>query len=171
MSRAVSVRLATAADLDSVVEIYDSARAFMRASGNPTQWSGGYPSRELLEEDVKQHRLYCVVDEAGRTVGVFALFRGADPYYEKIYEGRWRSDTPYASIHRIARSAEGRGVLEAALQFARGEFPHLRIDTHAANLPMQKHVQEQGFCYCGIIYVGENEPRKAYDWLAEEDRE
>ena len=42
----LTIRKAEKADLDKIMDIYDTARAFMRKSGNPTQWAGGYPPRE-----------------------------------------------------------------------------------------------------------------------------
>ena len=37
--------------LPEIMEIYSKARSFMAENGNPSQWGGGYPSRELLEGD------------------------------------------------------------------------------------------------------------------------
>ena len=44
----MEIRRATLQDLDRMLEIYDYARAFMRSTGNPTQWSGGYPGNYCL---------------------------------------------------------------------------------------------------------------------------
>ena len=52
------VRKATVNDIDQIAEIYNAARVFMRQTGNPTQWSGGYPQRELTVEDIKEGKLY-----------------------------------------------------------------------------------------------------------------
>lgn len=49
-------RGATRADLDRILQIYDHARSLMAETGNPTQWGGGYPPRELLEEDITSDR-------------------------------------------------------------------------------------------------------------------
>lgn len=40
----MEIRLTELKDLPLVMEIYDNARAFMRANGNATQWIDGYPS-------------------------------------------------------------------------------------------------------------------------------
>ena len=39
-------------DLPLVMEIYDYARAFMRATGNTTQWIDGYPSEALIRKSL-----------------------------------------------------------------------------------------------------------------------
>ncbi|MFR2460126.1 MAG: GNAT family N-acetyltransferase, partial [Christensenellales bacterium] len=54
----VTVRPAQQGDLDAIMAIYASARKYMAANGNPTQWGNGYPARELLESDIEKHQLY-----------------------------------------------------------------------------------------------------------------
>ena len=39
-------------DIPAVMAIYDTARAFMRAHGNATQWPEGTPSAEQLAADI-----------------------------------------------------------------------------------------------------------------------
>lgn len=46
------------ADLPRILEIYDIAKAYMRASGNPNQWNGAYPDPETLRTDMEKQRLY-----------------------------------------------------------------------------------------------------------------
>ena len=48
----MEIRLTTNNDLDEVMEIYRKARLFMRAHDNPTQWLGGKPTKEQIEEDI-----------------------------------------------------------------------------------------------------------------------
>ena len=50
------IRRAKPADLDEILEVYRFARQFMVENGNPTQWKDGYPSREMLEEDIRLQR-------------------------------------------------------------------------------------------------------------------
>lgn len=49
---------ATAADLPRILEIYDIAKTYMRANGNPNQWNGAYPDPETLRTDIEKQRLY-----------------------------------------------------------------------------------------------------------------
>ena len=50
------------------------------------------------------------------------------------------------------------------LDFARTQYNHLRADTHADNIPMQSCLQKNGFAYCGVIYLANGDPRRAYEW-------
>ena len=152
------VRLAKQTDMARILEIYEHARKFMVANGNPTQWKDGYPASEMLEEDIRRQCLYVVEDQ--QICGVFMFVIGDDPTYQHI-EGQWRSAEPYGVIHRIA--GMGGGVFSAALEYCEGRIHHLRIDTHEDNKPMQHLVEKNGFIRRGIIYVADGTPRIAYD--------
>ncbi len=148
-------------DLPEVFAIYERARAFMRANGNPTQWGSSRPAEETVRRDVAEGRSYLVCED-GRILGVFACLPGPDPTYALIEEGEWQNDLPYAVIHRIAAAEEGRGILGSALRFAESLAPSVRIDTHPDNAPMRHLLEREGFCRCGIIYTDDGTVRLAY---------
>ena len=156
------IRLATPKDLPRLLEIYASARAFMRSRGNMTQWAGNYPAQADLEEDIEKDCLY-VAEEAGAVWGCFMLTAGPDATYRIIYDGTWGWDLPYGVLHRVAGDGSRAGLVHAAVEFAAGRFGYLRIDTHKDNLPMQKALAREGFCYRGTIITGDGTPRMAYD--------
>ena len=94
-------------DIPAVMAIYDVARAFMRAHGNATQWPEGTPSAEQLAADIAAGGSYvCEVD--GRVVATFAFLPGPDECYDAIEDGQWRSDAPYAVLHRGIRRHRAR---------------------------------------------------------------
>lgn len=155
------VRLAKTEDLDALLALYAQSREFMRANGNPTQWAGGFPPRELLQSDISLARLYVCCDENG-VYGGFALIFGDDPTYAEI-DGSWLCDAPYATIHRVT-GGRGRGVFGECIAYARTRINHLRIDTHADNAPMHHLITRAGFVRCGIITIADGTPRIAYEW-------
>ena len=163
MINSKKIRPAQLAELDEIQKIYDYAKKFMVETGNPTQWAGGYPQRELLEEDIANGGLY-VVTEGERLCGVFYFVIGPDPTYAIIENGAWHSEKPYGTIHRIAGDGTG-GVFTVALDFCRGQIDYLRIDTHEDNKVMQHVVTKHGFRACGIIYTDDGTPRIAFDRL------
>ena len=153
-------------DIPAVMAIYDAARAFMRAHGNATQWPEGTPSAEQLAADIAAGGSYvCEVD--GRVVATFAFLPGPDACYDVIEDGQWRSDTPYAVLHRVASDGTVHGIAAAMFAFAKERADHLRIDTHADNLPMQGASMKAGFERAGVVYVSDGTPRVAFDWLRE----
>ncbi len=156
------IRLARYDELDTIMSVYDTARQFMRKTGNPTQWADGYPQREVLLEDINKKQLY-VLYEDGEIKGVFAFISGPDPTYLKIYDGQWKSDAPYFAIHRVASDGTTKGFFGKCTEFCKKTTEHLRIDTHADNVVMQHVVEKQGFVRCGTIYLANGDPRIAYE--------
>ncbi len=157
------IRPATMADMPALQAVYAAARAFMRRSGNPHQWSDGKPTAETLAADIGRGHLYVEVGEKG-VVAAFALVPGDDPTYAVI-EGAWHSDTPYATIHRLAADGSRPGFFGRCVAFCRRRYVHLRVDTHADNAPMRHLTVQHGFSYCGIIHLEDGSPRLAYEWI------
>ena len=154
-------------DLDEIMDVYDKARAFMRAHGNVRQWINGYPQREMIARDIEQGNLYVCLHE-GKIAGVFAFIIGEDPTYQVIEGGYWRSPKTYGTIHRLGSSGIRGGVARACFDWCKSVIGHLRVDTHEDNLFMQKTVEDNGFIRRGIIHLEDGSPRLAYDWLREE---
>ncbi len=162
------IRNATMEDYEAIQNIYEAAREYMRTHGNPSQWGSDNPQEELWLENIRKGELY-VVEEDGRPYGVFALMFGEDPTYGYMEGGTWRSNAPYATLHRVASDGSRSGMFEECAAFAKTKCSHLRIDTHANNLTMQHLAEKHGFKYCGIIYVHNGtSPRRAYEYIAEE---
>ena len=161
----MQIRKTTLSDLDTVMEIYADARAFMVATGNPRQWAArSWPPRELIEQDIAQGKSYVCLEE-DRILAVFFYQYGhnIDPTYRHIEGGAWIAEGPYGVVHRIAARA-GSGAGKFAIDWAFRQCGHLRIDTHGDNLVMQKVLEGLGFTRCGIIYIEEdNDPRIAFE--------
>lgn len=157
------IRLAELREKDEILSIYDSARVFMRESGNPNQWAGKYPDEDTVLRDIENEKLY-VCTENNDILAVFFYTVGIDPTYLKIYDGKWVNDKPYGVIHRIAVSnkARGKGVAKVCFDFAYDKCGNVRIDTHRDNIPMQRALEKNGFTRCGIIYLANGDERIAY---------
>lgn len=148
-------------DLPRILEIYDIARAYMRANGNPNQWNGAYPDPETLRTDIEKQRLY-VYKKDGRIHGVFMLLLEEEPTYAYIEDGSWREETPYGTIHRLAGDGEVKGLFAKCVAFCEGRVKYLRADTHFDNHTMQHLLEKNGFERRGIIYLKNGDPRIAY---------
>ena len=163
---------ANVSDIEQILRIYEDARLYMRKTGNAHQWAGGYPSREILMEDLAAGRLFLCV-EGEEILGVFCFFIGEDPTY-RVIEGAWTDDRrPYGVIHRIAvaASAHGRGVAAFCFAYAMERAVSVRIDTHRDNRPMQRALEKNGFVLCGIIHLANGDPRLAYQKIRAEGGE
>lgn len=156
------IRKAVINDLSEIIRVYDTAREFMVKNGNVTQWAGGYPKKELLEDDIAKGNLY-VFDDNGYIYGVFAFIGGVDETYINIEDGEWIDSSPYYAIHRVGSDGTHKGIMKECFEFCRKTSKHLRIDTHEDNFIMQAALEKCGFKKCGIIYVYDGTPRIAYE--------
>ena len=161
----MEIRKTSVEELETVMEIYAQARAFMVETGNPRQWAArNWPPRELILRDIEQGKSYVCVD-SDEIVAVFYYQYGhdIDPTYRVIEDGGWLGEDTYGVVHRIA-ARKGKGAGRFCIQWAYEQCGHLRMDTHTDNRVMQKVLKELGFQYCGIIYVAEDsDPRMAYE--------
>lgn len=157
----ISIRHSQPQDINAIEAIYNIAREKMRRSGNFVQWVDGYPSRQDIENDILKQQGYVCINESGEVVAAFAFILGEDHTYINI-EGEWLNNEPYGTIHRLG-SVEGvHGILHAVVEWAKSQTDDLRLDTHESNAPMLQIVEHEGFTYCGIIYVDNGTPRRAF---------
>ena len=153
-------------DLPRIRAIYQRARTFMAQQGNPGQWGDSWPPENLMESDAcgENADYGYVCENDGQVVGVFFYKTGDDPTYAVIHDGAWLDDSPYGVVHRIATDGTVKGVGTFCLNWAFEQCGHLRIDTHADNVPMQNLLRKLGFAHCGTIYVFEDDaPRMAFE--------
>lgn len=149
-------------DLDQMMEIYAQAKRFMDSTGNPTQWKVGYPTREMIQEDILLKRSFVCVGEDGIVHAAFMFRTGEDPTYRVIEQGSWFNDKPYGTIHRVASDGVQHGMFACIAAYCRSLCSELRADTHRDNRVMQHLLEKNGFVRCGIIYVADGTPRIAY---------
>lgn len=161
-------RKATKKDLDTVMQIISDARSRIGKLGID-QWQYGYPTRDIVKEDLSLERLY-VGEENGAILSVFVVIRDGEPTYDVIYNGEWLTKGNYVAVHRIA-VAEGQtrhGIASETMAFvaatAKAEgYVSIRIDTHEGNIPMRRMLEKNDFISCGIIYLADGEKRIAYE--------
>ena len=154
----MNIRLANTSDTNRIFEIYEYARAYMKAHGNPNQWGDNRPEKSLTKDDIKNQRCYVMEDE-GNIFACFVFTIG----FEKEYEAKFPSKVEYGVIHRVASDESKRGIVERIVDFAKGKVNLLRIDTHEDNKTMQKCIERQNFKRLGIIYLEDKSSRILYE--------
>lgn len=158
------IRPASAEDLGVVCSIYDAARRFMHANGNPTQWPGDYPGLQDAEKDLDLGALW-VLDEGAGPIAVMSVLPGPDPTYAIIEGEPWLNSDPYWVMHRLAVAESGHGAGTHMLEWLCAQHDNVRADTHADNLPMQRTLERCGFLRRGTIWVEDGTPRVAYHFV------
>ena len=160
----MKIRKSTPADLPEIMKLYETARAFMRQSGNPNQWKNNHPPEEQIKQDIQDGTSYVCEHESGEILATFFLTTASDPTYTKI-DGAWLNNAPYGTVHRIARNhntpnAKGAGAY--CLNWCYEQIGNIRIDTHEDNTPMIGLLERIGFKRCGIIWLENGEERIAF---------
>lgn len=175
------IRLAEASDIPDILPVLDAAKNIMRVSGNMHQWTDGYPSSDVILKDIERGGGYvieetkCATDnaECPRNIGpsivaYFAFLPSPEPTYSRIYDGAWLDDVlPYHVIHRIASYPDAHGIFKEIIEYAASQDRNLRIDTHPDNKIMRHLLAENGFAYCGIIFLASGDLRLAFQRFSE----
>lgn len=154
------IRPAEPSDIAALLALYGQARRFMAQNDNPGQWGDGYPPQATVEADIANGHCH-VCEEDGHLYAAFALIPGEDPTY-RVIDGAWKSDAPYATLHRVASTGERGGMVDGIVAWAFERWGNLRGDTHERNLPMRRAFERNGFERCGVIWVADGTPRIAY---------
>ena len=157
----MKTRLATLNDLEIIMDMIDKGRKHIQEYNIP-QWINGYPSRELIIDDINSNKGYVLLNEE-EVVGYFVKL-DHDECYDKI-EGSWKSVQPYVAIHRTVTKYFNRGLGSKMFDEIKKEHKHIRVDTHEGNISMNKCLLKNGFKYCGVIYLKDGRPRNAYEYI------
>lgn len=157
----MKVRKATYPDIPRIMEICGEARSIMRADGNMNQWTGGYPSEDVIRNDIDKAVGYVIGDNF--IEGYFAFIPGIERTYLDIEGGQWLDDvSPYCTIHRLAGTKRGHGIAQTCFDWCWSQCRNLRIDTHGDNRIMRHCIGKYGFIYCGIIHLLNGDGRLAF---------
>ena len=163
----MKIRKSSVSDINNLLEIFDEARKTIATLGID-QWQNGYPSFDVVREDISLSRSYAVEID-GNVCGTFVMMEN-EPTYDKIFEGEWLGNEDYIAIHRVAISVKNRGsgistaIINYASDYAKSlGRASLRIDTHSGNTVMRRMLEKNGFIHCGTIYLENGDPRVAYE--------
>ena len=133
----------------------EDARAYHRSLGF-IQWHPDYPTQQTILDDIAQGIGYAFTDDTG-VIGYCC-------------DGAWKTDRPYAVVHRMAfyRRARGGGLSKEAFSLIRtfcrsNHVDAIRLDTQQENKVMHHILDREGFEYCGLIQF-DGGPKLAYEW-------
>lgn len=170
----MEIKLAEHSDLPEILDVINDAKNLLKKSGS-LQWNtpDGYPQKDVFINDINERQLYILWDKE-KICGIIVCIKGMDENYNVI-EGRWITNGPYLTIHRIAVKKEyyHTGVSHKLINFAieqahQNNCKSIRVDTHPINIPMQKLLLRFKFEYCGEINLLNNQydpKRLAYELI------
>lgn len=168
----MKIEKANIKDVDRIMQILSDARSRIGRLGID-QWQYGYPTRDIVIEDVNLHRSFLAKDDEGAICAVFTMLDDGEPTYEKIFDGNWLAEgKPYIAVHRIAVAGDKlkQGVGSAVMSGVEAHakeigYAGVRIDTHEGNVPMRGLLEKLGYKMCGTIYLSDGQARLAYEKL------
>ena len=163
-----TLKKTTTKDINQVMDVIEQGKSYLKSSG-VDQWQNDYPNEEIIKEDIVNGYGYVLEDE-GKIVGTVALSFDGEPWYDNIYDGKWITNEDFLVIHRLAVSDNVRGTDAASEILRQAEklcalrgVQSIKIDTHEDNVIMQKFVKKNGFEYCGMVILGSEGERLAFE--------
>lgn len=162
-------RRAEKRDLPKIMAMINDAKAAFKNLGID-QWQDGSPNEGVIINDIKEGTSYVIAGDNKTVLGYAVLTFDAEPAYKEIFGGRWLSNEPYATIHRVVTEKDSKNKGVASLLFNNFEriclerkVVWLRVDTHEDNIPMQKLIAKVDFIRSGIVYYNPSMKRIAFE--------
>ena len=163
----VGCRRAEPSDLDNIMLTIRQAKNYMKKH-RLDQWQSGFPDESMVIGDIARGEGY-VMTYRDKYAGYFMLTSEPQKEYDRLTDGKWRSEGPYCTLHRTCLLAEYRGsgmsdrltAAAEALARERGAAV-LRADTHRHNEPRKALLRRSGFVYRGKIRI-EPEAERGHD--------
>ena len=159
------IRLAHKADIASIMEIVHSAQEALRELGID-QWQDGYPTADIIADDISQGVGYVACTTDGAVVGYEAVVLTGEEAYMQLPDDAWNTPNEYVVVHRLCvlKGHTRMGVAKEMMAFAAqhaikcGVYA-FRIDTHKGNVRMMSLLPQLGFKrVCVVLYdSGERE--------------
>ncbi len=163
-----TLELAQLKDISICYEIIKEGRDFQKEQGFE-QWTEAYPNRDTLMNDIQSKKGY-VIKTNNEIAGYMCIDFSGESAYADI-NGEWRSDAPYAVIHRMAfgKKYRGNGLADIAFKMVEElciecNVRNIRVDTDFPNKRMQHILKKNGFINCGVI-VFQGGKKLAFDKL------
>ena len=154
-------------EANKLYQCIEDARVYHSLLGF-VQWHPGYPTLQTIKDDIETGIGY-VFAEGDEVYGYCCIIIGDEPAYHVI-DGAWKTDRPYAVVHRMAFSRQNRGEGLSGKAFAlikdfciENGIEAIRVDTQDENKVMQHILSREGFEYCGLITF-DGGPKLAYEW-------
>lgn len=163
----MKIRPADPHEVERCYQCIEDARIYHQSLGFE-QWHPDYPTQNTIYDDIAQSVGYAFIQDS-EIIGYCCIVFGDEPAYREI-DGAWKTEKPYAVVHRMAFSSRARGkglsheAFELIKQFCISRhFDAIRVDTQEENRVMQHILSREGFAYCGLIQF-DGGPKLAYEW-------
>ena len=151
----MTIRKATAHDLDAIEQIYDDIHTAEDTGAATIGWIRGiYPTRKTAEDSILRDDMFVLEDGIILGTGIINQTQ-VDVYYG----APWKYNTEAVCVLHtlvISPKASGRGYGRAFVEFyerwaLEHGLPELRIDTNARNIAARAMYKKLGYEEIGIV--------------------
>jgi Acetyltransferase (GNAT) family. len=163
----MEMRPANRHEAECCYQCIEDARKYHQSLGFE-QWHPDYPTLNTILDDIAQGIGHVFIRD-NEIIGYCCIIFGDEPAYQEI-EGAWKTNKPYAVVHRMAFSSEARGkglsheAFELIRNFCRSNhIDAIRADTQEETKSWQHLFNREGFAYCGLVQF-DGGPKLAYEW-------
>lgn len=151
------IRPTIESDIPRILEIFVSAKTFMRSQGITVQWTGDYPGEEAVRKDMEKG-WSMVMEHCGEVVGTFCMMTESEPTYHNLY-----CEEEYVTLHRVASNGCVSGIVDAAIDYAATSGKAVRIDTHCENKAMLRCIKRLKMRPIGEVTIADGTPRLVFE--------
>ncbi len=144
----MTIEKANISDLQDIVSITRNCAKYM-IEKEIFQWNELYPSKEILENDIKLKQIWKLTFEE-KIVGIIVLTEIEDKEYKNV---KWLSkERKFLYVHRLAinPSFQKRGFAQKLMDFAenyakKNNYKSIRLDTFSQNKRNQKFYKKRNY--------------------------
>ena len=146
--------------VDPVWHLMHRCRAALAAQAI-FQWDDVYPTRDVVETDVRHGALHVLEDDDGRCVASVTLDERQSAEYASL---AWTGTEPALVVHRLCvdPEAQGRGHAHRLMEFAeslaaRRGYASIRLDAYTGNPRSVQLYRRRGYREVGQIHFPRRE--------------
>ena len=156
---------------EEIFSIYTQCKAYMEEQ-KIFQWFDGYPTIDIVEDDIKNGWIYCMNDN-GKCIGVVSVNDVEDEEYSEVnwkdYDGDRNNSVMV--VHRLAVLPEyqKKGIASLLMDFAEDLIEErncssIRLDTYSANERAINFYEKRGYEKRGeVFFTGRTLPFICYE--------
>ena len=161
------IRLGKLTDLNTIFEIYKSAKHKLDSNGL-FQWNSNYPTISIIADDIKKGLLY-ILTYANDIIGAINISEEQEKEYESV---NWLFDyTKVLVIHRLVVDPkhQGQGFASALMDFAENyakenNYTSIRLDAYSQNKKVLEFYRQRAYLIRGDV----NFPGRAHPFYCME---
>lgn len=147
-------------DLAEIFQVYLNAKGVLDRNGI-NQWTDNYPTRSIIEEDLRTGELYCLKNSS-KIIGAINMNEEQDKEYQSVH---WKfDDSKVLVIHRLVIDPQyqRKGYAQKLMAFAENfafenSYTSIRLDAYSQNYSALEFYRKRNYFVRGEVFFPERE--------------